>query len=501
MNWQVACHGSAASGRIALSRWVTLAFMALAVTTASGQERTAPAVRHWRPVGTSSPALGAPAHSASPSAARAAQASHHAPEPPTLPPRSPAGQVPPVAQAGYEAMPYTEASCGVFDGGFSDGGCDGYAFCPPGCGCETPACDDVPLLACDSVGEIWLSGEYLLWSVSDYDLPPLVTSSAAGTAPENTGVLGHANTRVLLGGDSDAVTASGFRIAGGWWFDAAQSAGLEFSYAGLPGRNERDTWRSSDFPLLGRPVFDTGSGSESAMLVAHPDLLSGHVSVQTSTEFHHVGAIRRARLSQSRYRRVDSLVGFRFSSLEEALLVEQRSRFSTGTGQVIAGTTLDLVDRFETDNRFYGLLLGLDLREQIGDWTFSARGSLSLGNTHAELLVDGRTRTTVPGGGSSTAIGGLLAQQTNIGDTSRNKFALMPELSLGLSTHLSECLELTVGYHLLYLNNAARPGEQINRRVSQFPPEPPVGSRDPRLEFQFGDVLIHGLQTGLVYRF
>ncbi len=443
--------------------------------SATGQERHAVAAKHWRVANPHPQTTQRPAE-------------------PSLPPSV---QIP-SAQISYEEMPYV----GEFVEEHAPSVYSDLQPCQPRCGCGQPACCPDQLrrqgpFTCGS----WLSGEYLLWSITGSDLPPLVTTSPSGTLPENTGVLGRSGTSTLFGGDSGDLTRSGFRIAGGWWLDPAQTAAIELSYAGLPQQSDRDRFDSFNFPLLARPVFDTFVGAESAMLVAHPDFLTGGVAIGASSQFHLAGAVRRDRISQSRCRTVDSLIGFRFGSLEENLLIEQSSRFSVGTGQVIAGTTLDLFDRFETQNRFYGVTLGLDARERMGAWILSARGTLSIGNSRNEVSIDGATVTTVPGGGTATAVGGLLAQQTNIGNVTRNQFAVMPELSLGMSTHLNACWQLSVGYHLLYWTDVARPGEQIDRRVSQFPPEPPSGSFDPSFVLNTRGVLIHGLQTGLTYRF
>jgi hypothetical protein len=461
----------------AVSRAAALVVLALAMTisiSAAGQDRPA-AVKQWRPV-PSRP-----------------QSNRH-PIDPSLPPSARVTS----KQASYEDMPYVgeyidEPEMSVYSG---------TSPCQSQCGCGQQHCCPQPLsfrgpFACGS----WISAEYLLWSISGSDLPPLVTTSPAGTLPANTGILGRAGTGILFGGDSDDLTRSGFRIAGGWWLDAAQTSAFELEYVGLPRQTDRDSFNSTDFPLLARPVFDTALGAEAAMVVAHPNLLTGNIAISQSSQFHLAGAVRRDRLTQTRCRTVDSLIGVRFASLEESLLIEQSSRFPVGQGQIIAGTTLDLFDRFETENRFYGVTLGLDARERMGAWTFSARGALGLGNSRNEVSIDGATVTAVPGAGSSTAVGGLLAQQTNIGNYTRNNFTLMPELTLGLSTQLNQCWEIGVGYHLLYWSHAARPAGQIDRRVSQFPPEPPSGTFNPAFVLDTRGVLIHGLQTGLTYRF
>lgn len=477
MDWQVASRANS-TRPFAIAR-LAIALVAILAAPVAGQQPSMPVVRQWR-VADSQP--------------RTAFVEPHAQ--PQVVWQQPTGN------PAYHEMPSVDGFGGQEWVGCDDApGCDQLPACGPECGCGLPTCclPEAFMLRPSERG-YWVSAEYLLWAVEGSDLPPLLTTSPAGTLPEQTGILGRPGTRIV-GGDFDDQVSSGFRIAGGWWLNAAQTAAFELSYAGLPRNSERDSFSSLNYPLLARPVFDSLGGIEASMLVAHPDFLAGDVAISYSTQLHLAGAIRRDRLCQRSCRAIDTLLGFRFGSLEEALQIDQSSKFTSGQGQIIAGTTLDVLDRFETENRFYGLLVGLDLHERLGGWMFNARGTLSMGTNDAEVMIAGSTMTTVPGDGTSTAVGGLLAQQTNIGSYSKNRFAILPELSLGLSTHLNRCWELSVGYHLLYWSEAARPGDQIDRRVSQFPPEPPTGGLYPSFELDTRGVLIHGLQTGLVYRF
>ncbi|HBJ35092.1 MAG TPA: hypothetical protein DDZ51_10130 [Planctomycetaceae bacterium] len=56
-----------------------------------------------------------------------------------------------------------------------------------------------------------------------------------------------------------------------------------------------------------------------------------------------------------------------------------------------------------------------------------------------EVIIDGRTTNTVPGsgGGTEALAGGLLAQTTNMGTHSRNRFTVMPEAFLGVSARFN----------------------------------------------------------------
>lgn len=376
-----------------------------------------------------------------------------------------------------------------------------YAFpsddfdCACGGGCDSPLCDTPSYRGCGN----WISVDYLNWTTSGGDLPPLVRSSPNGP-PQQTGIIGQPGD-TLFGGSSDDFTESGIRIGGGWWFDDRQMCGVEIIYSGLPSARESVLFDSSSFPRLGRPVFDTVLGAESAMLVAHPDFLTGRIAIEQTSEFHHIELLRRDMQFQNACRRIDSLIGLRYASMEDSLFISQSSLYTAAQGPIIAGTRRDLFDRFEASNRFQGLVLGLDYTETIGVIGLHARGTLGVGNNRTEVVIDGQTATSVPGGGADTFDGGLLAQTTNIGTYSKNRFVVMPEVFLGVSARFNYGWEVKAGYQLIYWSDAAQSANQIDRRVSQFPPEPPAGVGAPTVLMDSGGVLIHGLQTGLSLTF
>src|SRR5262245_20098153 len=75
------------------------------------------------------------------------------------------------------------------------------------CCCEVMGADE------PSAGCAWLQGEYLLWWLREYNVPPLVTTGPANVfAP---GALGQPGTTVLPGGGNrDNEAFQGFRIRG-----------------------------------------------------------------------------------------------------------------------------------------------------------------------------------------------------------------------------------------------------------------------------------------------
>ncbi|WP_299009694.1 BBP7 family outer membrane beta-barrel protein, partial [uncultured Caulobacter sp.] len=71
-----------------------------------------------------------------------------------------------------------------------------------------------------------------------------------------------------------------------------------------------------------------------------------------------------------------------------------------------------------------------------------------------------------PGEDPETRSGGLLAQDSNIGNYERNELSVLPQLGVTLGYKLTERLKLTGGYTFVYWSNVVRPGDQIDPEVN-----------------------------------
>ncbi len=344
----------------------------------------------------------------------------------------------------------------------------------------------------------WMRAEYLLWSLDGIELPPLVATSGTGTLPVNTGVIGQAGTTVLFGGERvlDSMR-SGLRLTLGWAHD---SCGNGFEVSGMHIFNDDKLYTSTE-SLVARPVFDTFTASESSMLVAHPSFLSGIVKVHVGNELSSIDINRRLRLSSCRCQTIDFLYGYRYGNLDEMLRVDQSSLYTAAQGQIIAGTSVDLFDQFKAVNHFHGAQLGLHIQQTAGPTNLSLMAKLGLGVNNMETTINGQTTNMVPGGGSATFPGGLLAQTTNIGTYDESKFIVLPEIGLNITTLVDRNLRLTIGYNLMAWSNAARVADAVDRSVSQFPPEPPSGTRNPAYESSTSSFFAQGLNVGAVFSF
>src|SRR5439155_9250458 len=85
-------------------------------------------------------------------------------------------------------------------------GC-GPRWCRPGC-FDRDGCSDRP--------RFWVGAEYLAWWQRSQGVPPLVTSSPAGTATINSGVLGLGTTTIVYDRVPENVHSGGRFTAGTW---------------------------------------------------------------------------------------------------------------------------------------------------------------------------------------------------------------------------------------------------------------------------------------------
>src|SRR5690606_13765105 len=194
--------------------------------------------------------------------------------------------------------------------------------------------------------------------------PALVTTSPIGTTPGDTGVLGLATTRTVFGGDVDDDFRSGGRITAGIWTDPHRQVSWEGSYLGFENHEENFSISSSAIPNLARPVFDTLLDGESALLIAHPTFLTGSIAIDASTDLQAFEVLRRQHLCSDGYINVALLLGYKHGSLDEMVRINHASTYTTAQGPILAGTTINGFDQFDTENNFNGFLIGLDRRHR-----------------------------------------------------------------------------------------------------------------------------------------
>ena len=373
---------------------------------------------------------------------------------------------------------------------------------------------------------LYARAEYLRWQISGDYLPALVTSSPAGTAQNEAGVLGFGTTTILFGDRKfHGEDRPGGRLTIGYWLSSDDVFGIEATFYQLESSTSRFSAASTGDPILARPFFNVdpnvGPGQDSSILAmtgwsgtlprfgtAAVDL-QGDVSVFARSElrsgaisFRGVGVLG----GQNADIRTDWLAGYRYFDFNEILSIEDT--IFPSSAPFISGTRLDGLDRFQAKNRFHGGELAVATRFRFGRLSGELISRVALGNMHEEMTIQGTTTTFVPATMSSpdeTVVvpGGLLAQSTNSGVFRRDRLAIIPELSLNLNYQVTNNLSVTGGYSVIYVNQIVRAGDQVDATLnsSMFGGATGSGSANPHFSFAETEMLIHGLSGGVELRY
>ena len=376
----------------------------------------------------------------------------------------------------------------------------------------------------------WGGADTLLWGIKPGNTPPLATSGTLASL----GALGP-GTNVLYGGNQGSDLRVGGRFTMGAWLDAGQTRGIEGSFFFLNGQSNEFNANSAGDPgssVLARPYLNAISGLEESELVSFPGLTSGSLLITSSSQFlgaqlngicnlfssnccsdnccptnccQTVGYLPGSG-SQTGYR-ADMIAGLMYLNLNENLVITENIRFlPTVLPPFDPNSTIQVTDRFETRNNFYGGQVGVRGEWYSGGWFTNATGAIALGDTHQQVRIDGSTVFTSSGGTSVTQPGGLLALPTNMGTYSRDKFTVVPQVGLNVGRQLTSNLRVYVGYTLIYWSSVVRPGDQVDPVINttQLPtPTGPgvlVGPARPAFAFHDTDFWAQGVNIGMEFR-
>ena len=350
-------------------------------------------------------------------------------------------------------------------------------------------------------GTFTIGAEALLWWLKGSPAPvPLVTD----------GALDEPGTRVFLGGkDLEANPHPGFRLSVG--YGAADRWGVESSFFYLPSRSTSRSVASSGQPgsiNLRIPFFDpTLPGESVTQLSSTSSQFAGGATERLQTSL--LGAELNGRMplvSAGQYR-VDALAGFRYLRLRETYTFDTSSPFIPPQPADVFTTN----DEFDATNSFYGPQIGVSARADWGPLSLSGTVKIGFGAVVQSVDVSGSLTTNDFNnfGPPQTFTGGYFAQATNLGEHRRTVFGVVPEVAINAGWRLTSSLALVAGYTFLYVNNVARPGNQIDRTINPTglasftgdPPAPPSGPARPAFRFNGSDFWAQGVNVGLVFDF
>ena len=357
----------------------------------------------------------------------------------------------------------------------------------------------------------WFTGEGLLMWTKNMNIPPLVTTGpvvVGGTA----GVLGQPGTLPLIDKSINFGSSVGGRFTLGGWVLPDVPLGLEVSYlflaetSGHRGLAENGMAGSR---FLSVPFFDAVTNVESASPIAFPTGrgYSGTVDVRITTRLQGFEVTAGTDFGSFCGVHFVGLAGYRNLSLQENLTF---STTSTNTNP-LALDVFRTTDNFHTANDFHGGQIGLRSDYCVGPVTLTSTGKVALGHMRQQTRIDGSLVTNdfnglgVP----QTFNSGYLATDTNSGTFGRDRIAIVPEFQFAAGWQPISWLRLSLGYQVLYINEVARPGDQIDRVIntSQVPAilgAPSlglVGPARPIAPVAHSDFWVQGLTAGLEFKF
>ena len=357
------------------------------------------------------------------------------------------------------------------------------------------------------LGDWWDSDELLIWWPKAHPVPPLVAGTRTGLP-----VLGSPATTVLIGNHAiDTQDVAGYRLAHGFALNKADTVGFEGRYFFLGTRTlSQSVMASPRFPSVGLPYFNALTGAEDALPVARPGLSNALITVSTSTRMQGAEANLVGNLYAGPGAKVHALAGYRFFQANEGLRVAQRW-LQYPTPDSLGYKTLGMIaDQFDAHNEFHGGQLGLLADLHRGMFFVEMTGKAAFGTNYEVVTIDGATHLITaasPVPLLRTFPGGVYAQPSNMGRVTQTRFAVVPEGTFKVGLKLGDRGRFYVGYNFLYLSDAVRPGDQIDRTLnpSQIPlvgqGGPLVGPDRPRAVIHHTDFWVQGLVIGLETRF
>jgi len=388
-----------------------------------------------------------------------------------------------------------------------------YHKSPGQCWCTR---DHTRMFRMGYMGTLWSSTELLLWATSGDTIPPLATTSPAGSG----GVIGQPGTTVLFGGgDAPGTMRPGGRFTVGVWFDPRQLDGIEASYLELALASPGVSVGNAAGAIVARPYVDAVTGLPAALVVpfpgavpADPALLAQSIQAGETSLFNGAELLLRHSLVCDTFHRRYLVGGYRYFGLIDRLAVAQNNVISTGAPGGYPQLTVGSVDQFNVVNQFHGGEFGLIERWWHHRWGFQATGKVGFGGTGIGSSVAGlttATQTVLNPDGTTTATvvssspGGVLAQPTNSGNRWSSVFAAVGEVGVAVDYGILPQLRCSVGYTCIWWSQVARAGEQVDATVNptQFPPGTLSGPAQPAFQLQTTDFWAQGLTLGLEYVF
>jgi hypothetical protein len=194
------------------------------------------------------------------------------------------------------------------------------------------------------------------------------------------------------------------------------------------------------------------------------------------------------------------MFGYRYLRLGDHLAINDSITAQVALNGLPAGSQLQRIDRFDSDNTFHGVDLGITGVVERGPWSLGVVTKIAVGANDSSVDILGARSV-----GSTVTGSGLLAQSaTNGGHFVRVQASAVPEIDLKFGYILRPNLRLYADYTLLYWFNVLRAGNQVDVNVDPaFLLQGAAGGTParPALSLQQRDIWVQGISVGLVWSY
>jgi len=331
------------------------------------------------------------------------------------------------------------------------------------------------------------------------------------------------NSGTIFGNSLDTGFHSGQQVMLGYWLDPAKTKGIELS--GFYTESASTSFESAGFASVAIPYLNFATGQASAYTVSQPTVSyvnSTSINTTPGVTVHlyndaitngatggaNVGLSDRMWGTALKFRQelpqVGSLdeasytLGVSYQNLTETMGVNSSSvatnsdatTFEPALGlpgspnhSTLTQTTTNQSDTLTARNQFYGIDGGLRGKTRWGKVWASAEADVALGMMDETLDSSGytnSTQTTTANPTQPSAIAGIpltisagspvtTTTTTNSGHGlfapgghSHDTFAVLPTGTLKLGYDFNKYISLYVGYHVFYISDVIRAGNQLN---------------------------------------
>ncbi|TWU22015.1 hypothetical protein Pla52o_30630 [Novipirellula galeiformis] len=395
-------------------------------------------------------------------------------------------------------QPGCDSNCGGSCGGplqarrgvKSNGGCE--AGCGGSCGGKCGRLGALRRLGLSSMfgcnSNTWAQTEALLWFAPDRDMPALISTAAPGDAPFGP------DSTTVFGDDIQGELSGGIRSDFGKYFTKNFGLGGRFW---ILAENQDSFFAESDGSdrSIGRPFFNTGTGSNDAIFIAADNVggadFSGAIAAESSLDLWGAEGYARINLGGNRNSKIELIGGYTHFDIEDTLRMSSIS-LNRNTGDVTSFN-----DSFAMENRFNGGQVGFEMSATRGRWTARSLTKVHLGNMHQTANIAGSSQFGPVGSNPPVLSGGALALD-NQGSYERDVFSFIPEANFKLGYRFRPNVSLSVGYSFLYFDNVALAGDAVDPLFdgSTNATAGPFGGR--AFKFDDSSLWVQGIDLGVV---